>query len=302
MTRLGQKFFESAGSRQGKNPPECPACPGILIPAPNRGALTKKFLAALEKLQMTHSYPKEPWWGRLSPEVAMFGDLSPEISSDAAAILLAEYFNALTANSDDSGELSDHVSEIPAWTASSPWHNGLFAGARLFSMKSTLIRLRLRPASKAFWQNWACRRRTLVWANWGPRGVALAGGALKPTILINSDNPRNRKRGRRFTLAHELCHILFDRSHARPLAHSSTPWAPPAVEQRANAFAAMLLMPPKRANIPAGSCPADLKQTVERLADKLKVSRSALKRHLANINVIGADELEFLVGDQFYEL
>ena len=49
--------------------------------------------------------------------------------------------------------------------------------------------------------------------------------------------------GRRFTLAHEFCHLLFDQDQGQALAVASGPWAPRAIEQRANAFAAMFLMP-----------------------------------------------------------
>ncbi len=51
--------------------------------------------------------------------------------------------------------------------------------------------------------------------------------------------------GRRMALAHELCHLLFDRSRAIPLAIISGPWAPARLERRANAFAAELLLPRK---------------------------------------------------------
>ena len=62
----------------------------------------------------------------------------------------------------------------------------------------------------------------------------------------------------------------------------------------------MLLMPPTRATL-SGSRDdlAGLKQEVGKLANKLKVSRSALKRHLANIDEIGVDERDFLLGDSF---
>ena len=53
----------------------------------------------------------------------------------------------------------------------------------------------------------------------------------------------NTPQGRRFTLAHELCHLLFDRDVGQRLAVASGPWAPRDIEKRANAFAAMLLMP-----------------------------------------------------------
>ena len=131
----------------------------------------------------------------------------------------------------------------------------------------------------------------------GPRGVALAGRDLRATILVNRDNLKNRFRGRRFTLAHELCHILFDQGRARSLAHGSTPWASPSVEQRANAFAAMLLMPPSRARRPVTTGLAELKRSVDRLADRMRVSRVALKRHLSNMDEIGPHELDHLLGE-----
>ena len=129
----------------------------------------------------------------------------------------------------------------------------------------------------------------------GPRGVAFAGQGVRPTILVNVDNVTNVARGRRFTLAHELCHILYDQSLARSLAHSSTPWASVSVEQRANAFAAMLLMPRNRARRPMAESLAELKQGINRMADRMQVSRTALRRHLSNLNEISVQELEFLL-------
>ena len=57
-------------------------------------------------------------------------------------------------------------------------------------------------------------------------------------MLTTSFGTRTR---RRFTLAHELCHLIHDRGYGARLAIASGPWAPADVEQRANAFAAMLL-------------------------------------------------------------
>ena len=264
-------------------------------------ALTEKFRAALKKLKKPLALEQGSWLGNLSPEVAMFGDLSPNISSDAAAVLLAEYFNACTGVG-DSDELRELVSDVPAWTTSSPWHNGYALALDVLDEvdpepNATMTRIECMLEKLGVWVREVCLGEQ------GPRGVALAGEELQATILVNLDDLRNSARGRRFTVAHELCHILFDRSHARSLAHSSTPWASPSVEQRANAFAAMLLMPPARARLAfSGSDLGELKQEVSRLADRLKVSRGALKRHLANIDEIGADELEFLLGTQSHEL
>ena len=91
--------------------------------SPEPKALTEKFLGALDRLNRPLTFATEAWLGKLSPEVAMFGDLSPEISSNAASVLLGEYFNARN-NTEHEDLLSELSSDLPAWTASSPWHNG----------------------------------------------------------------------------------------------------------------------------------------------------------------------------------
>ena len=84
------------------------------------------------------------------------------------------------------------------------------------------------------------------------RGVSIAGPHHRPGIVVNTCHDRNAHGfGRRFTVAHELCHVLFDREAGHRLALASGPWAPHAIEQRANAFAAMLLMPTSSALRPA---------------------------------------------------
>lgn len=76
------------------------------------------------------------------------------------------------------------------------------------------------------------------------RGVSLAGETLAHTIVVNMTSVYNdTEHGVRFTLAHELAHLLYDRSMAASVGISSGSWAPASIEKRANAFAAMLLMP-----------------------------------------------------------
>ncbi|MCB9928199.1 MAG: ImmA/IrrE family metallo-endopeptidase [Alphaproteobacteria bacterium] len=61
------------------------------------------------------------------------------------------------------------------------------------------------------------------------RGVAIAGTEYRPAIIVNLTSAYNTgESGRRFTLAHELFHILYDRQRARRVTHSSGPWAPRA--------------------------------------------------------------------------
>ena len=293
---LGARWGETSHKPAGLS-----ALAWYLDSSPEPQALTKKFKAALARLNQPLSLAETPWWGNLSPEAAMFGDLSPNISDDAAAVLLAEYFNART-DAEDSSVLSSLVSDVPAWTNPSPWHSGYSLALDILDEidpepKAPLTRI------ERMLDMLEISVKEVKLGEQGPRGVALAGSNLQATILINLENVQNTTHtGRRFTMAHELCHILFDRNRARLLTHSSTAWASPAVEQRANAFAAMLLMPPKRASLPTAENLAELKHEVNKLADRIKVSRGALRRHLANIDEIGPDELNFLLGQQTQEL
>jgi len=73
-------------------------------------------------------------------------------------------------------------------------------------------------------------------AVWGPK--------RGPAVLVNLDGRHARGyAGRRATIAHEICHLLVDRGRQLPLAEVLGGRAPEAVEQRARAFAAELLLP-----------------------------------------------------------
>jgi Zn-dependent peptidase ImmA (M78 family) len=120
------------------------------------------------------------------------------------------------------------------------------------------------------------------------RGVAIAGPGFSPTIVVNDLARWNRSNpGRRFTIAHELAHILSDRGSARTVTHSSTPWAPEAVERRANAFAAMFLMPYRlvdAALLALGQVTG--LQSLGRVARRLECGKGAVLEHLMNIDRI----------------
>jgi IrrE N-terminal-like domain len=123
------------------------------------------------------------------------------------------------------------------------------------------------------------------------RGVAFAGERFRPLIVTNLTSVFNRTEdGQRFTIAHELCHILYDRTRARRIVHITGPWAAPSIEKRANAFAAYLLMPRElvREHLAAiGSIEAP---AVQQLSHRLRVSESALIEHLYNLDFI--DEIK----------
>lgn len=75
-------------------------------------------------------------------------------------------------------------------------------------------------------------------------GVAVASAGRAPIIAINRSGRFARSPwGRRMTLAHELCHLLFDVDDSGTVGIVSNPWADVGRERRANAFAVMLLIP-----------------------------------------------------------
>ena len=121
----------------------------------------------------------------------------------------------------------------------------------------------------------------------GTSGVAVASSRKTPLILVNTSRPQHKwSSARRFTLAHELCHLIIDREAGADLAMASGPWAPIGVEKRANAFAAALLMPNdlvaeayRRAGSHPGSGDFD---ELRKAARFLGVSADALSQHLCN--------------------
>ncbi len=127
------------------------------------------------------------------------------------------------------------------------------------------------------------------------RGVSIAGEDHRPGIVVNLRHDRNSHPfGLRFTLAHELCHVLFDREEGRRLAVASGPWAPRSIEQRANAFAAMLLMPPaliERA-VARLTYRIDSSEGVREAAQVLETGVPALLRHLTNTGFITENDRE----------
>ncbi|SCX57398.1 protein of unknown function [Variovorax sp. EL159] len=123
------------------------------------------------------------------------------------------------------------------------------------------------------------------------RGVAIAGAGLSPAILINEKNKFNAsKGGRRFTLAHELCHILFDRSSAKRLSHVSGPWASIRVEKRANAFAAMFLATPHA--LSKALTGAELSGQMKNLSERFGIGIIALREHMHNLDLISDEEFQ----------
>ena len=94
---------------------------------------------------------------------------------------------------------------------------------------------------------------------------------------------------------------LFDRHEGRRLAIASGPWAPCSIEKRANAFAAMLLMPPpliERA-VQRLTYPIDSSIGVREAAQVLETGVASLLHHLRNTGYIAETDRERIEDELF---
>ena len=125
------------------------------------------------------------------------------------------------------------------------------------------------------------------------RAVSVFGPTQRPHIFCN----RRTRWGQsseveRFTLAHELCHLLLDREYGDELAVATGPWAPVAIEQRANAFAAAFLMPTwlLRDALNLTDLPADDPEAIGMVSATMRVSGSSLIDRLLNLGELTFDD------------
>ncbi|MGM0578319.1 MAG: ImmA/IrrE family metallo-endopeptidase [Myxococcota bacterium] len=130
-------------------------------------------------------------------------------------------------------------------------------------------------------------------------GVAIVAPGRRPTIAVNRSGRFAKKPwGRRMTLAHELCHLLYDGDGSGRVGIVSSPWAPYPLERRANAFAAMLLAPePAVAAVLSRDTESWTPQTLREAMRALGVGVSTLTRHLQNLGWITGSEQAAWVDD-----
>jgi Zn-dependent peptidase ImmA (M78 family) len=119
------------------------------------------------------------------------------------------------------------------------------------------------------------------------QGACVGSPQFAPLIAVNiayadADAADKKKSGRRITLAHELCHLLFDRSRMQSLARfeGGAAVSDRLIEMRANAFAVELLAPIKSFVRPDGPLMSD--EEAEKFALPLGVSAVAILRHVQN--------------------
>ena len=233
--------------------------------------------------------------GCLAP--LLFGSTSPTISDNDAASLTDLLLGSYEESPEDG--LSHLVLDEPIDAAQPPWQQGYGLAEELLDEVGRDLAASSTNLS-AWLADWRVRVKELSLDDSGLRAVAFVSAHHAPHILLNQNHwSAHMPRARRFTLAHELCHLIHDRSVRASLAIASGPWAPLAIEQRANAFAAWLLMPPDRLKPAIAWAPSAVNTHagIRAVADELEVSQSALVRHLFNLGEITEeDQDELLAG------
>ena len=232
--------------------------------------------------------------GCLAP--LLFGSASPTISEDDAASLADLLLESCEKSPHDG--LSHLVVDEPIDVTQPPWQQGYDLAEELLDEVGRDL-----AASNAYlsaWlSDWHVRVNDLSLDDTELRAVAFVSDSHAPTIALNTNHRSAAdSRARRFTLAHELCHLLHDRSYGASLAIASGPWAPDPIEKRANAFAAWLLMPPDRLKPAIAWAPSAINTHagIRAVADELDVSQSALVRHLFNLGEITEENQDELLS------
>jgi Zn-dependent peptidase ImmA (M78 family) len=216
-----------------------------------------------------------------APTVAqMFGSMAPS-TSDADVGRVLEFLAEVASDEDEAPDLADLSREEPLDREMSAADQGYLLAeeaveslgvddSRQVDIRALLDRLHIDAGEIEFDDR-------------GIRGLSVAGDGFRPIVAVNVRYPWDSDAVRRFTLAHELCHVLFDRAKGRRLAVASGPWAPREIEQRANAFAAMLLLPTRAlASAIAAEGTPDSWEVVKRIGKRLGASPSTVLEHLHN--------------------
>ncbi len=106
-----------------------------------------------------------------------------------------------------------------------------------------------------------------------------------PAVLVNKEGKHAQSpAGRRTTLAHELAHVLFDRSGSLPAAEVLGGNGPRHPEQRANAFAAEFLLP-KQIAVERIRSATDQASVIRALRDHFDVSQEVAAWQILNSSV-----------------
>lgn len=219
----------------------------------------------------------------------MFGSVAPTIDADDVSVLV-EKLVALYTKNGDTPALHRLVHEEPLeGSEERAWEQGYRLAEDLLDDLSLPDSQNDSLDVETLYQRLGIRVEDIALHDTGIRAVAIAGSHHLAAALLNVKHDTTQwSFSRRFTLAHELCHLLFDRRYGTKLALASGPWAPRDLERRANAFAAMLLMPPELIArvVQSSTLSLESPEGIAAVARRLRTSFTATLEHLCNLGFI----------------
>lgn len=228
-----------------------------------------------------------------APQVALlFGSYAPTVSESDVHVLVRNLHRALS----EGRQVQFPELDLPVLPSLSPGQEGSYLGDAAYQ--------HLADRENSFVDVQAILTRLGVTysmdelSDRSTRAISLVSDEYGIHIVINRNYLRGTsERVLRFTLAHELCHILFDRSRSLRMAIVSGPWAPLSIEQRANAFAAAFLMPEELVARHAQGLREPLwwSDAATRLAAQLRVSLSSLADRLYNLMLVSREEADSIL-------
>lgn len=230
------------------------------------------------------------------PAALMFGAVSPHLGSNDRIALMTHLADAY-------GGPATRVDELAAEElvdSDHPWSQGYDLAEQVLDNLQLDDTSQERVDIESILRDLGVDIRDVRLQDRSIRAVAIGGAHYRATILLNRNHQTSSyPTGRRFSLAHELCHLLYDRGFSREIALPSGPWAPRDVERRANAFAAMLLMPPGRIRQivdSSGGQPLS-RDTVLQVSSRLQTSFTATVEHMFNLGLVTEEERDMLLEE-----
>jgi Zn-dependent peptidase ImmA (M78 family) len=132
---------------------------------------------------------------------------------------------------------------------------------------------------------WGVQIQTIKLSSAAVDAVAAWGPRHGPVVIVNAAGAHNKsRRGLRATYAHEIAHLLLDRTTALPLAEVMGGRAVGSTEERARAFAAQLLLPKEEAGRAFDST-TNPEQTVRSLQSRYGVSQEIVAWQARNSDI-----------------
>lgn len=231
-----------------------------------------------------------------SPAALMFSSVSPAVAADdvrtLSAVLLDQY-----SSSGPGQTLTEHVRDVPLDSLTLPWEQGYELAESLHDELGLDLRAGWVDV-EGFLDGLGVRVVVRELLDGEIRAASLVGPRHLPTIVHNrSSRFTDTAPARRFTVAHELCHLLYDRARGAKVAIASGPWAPRGIEKRAGAFAAMFLMPTELVESTVARLAVSVRdiEGVTQLAAALRVSRASAIQHLYNLTFMTESDREELL-------